>query len=70
VLLISGSLDGRTPVKNAREALAHLPNGSHLIVDGASHGDDLFLRSPEIVPTILRFLGGATLPRHLFLKPK
>ena len=65
-LLISGTLDGRTPVKNAEDAMRGLRNATHLIVDGASHGDDLFLSSPEIVPTILKFLSGAAaLPRRL-----
>lgn len=39
ILLISGSLDGRTPPANAAAALQGLPNGHHLIVDGMSHGD-------------------------------
>ncbi|MBA2687715.1 MAG: alpha/beta fold hydrolase [Gemmatimonadaceae bacterium] len=68
VLLISGTLDGRTPVRNAREALGYLSNGSHLVIDGASHGDDLFLGSPEIVPTMIRFLSHENLSRHLLLK--
>jgi pimeloyl-ACP methyl ester carboxylesterase len=69
VLLISGTLDGRTPVRNANDALRSLPNGAHLIIDGASHGDDLFLSSPEIVPVMLRFLTNhSDTPRHLFLK--
>jgi pimeloyl-ACP methyl ester carboxylesterase len=58
VLLISGTLDGRTSVRNADEALRGLPNGSHLVIARASHGDDLFLSSPRIVPTIVGFLRG------------
>jgi pimeloyl-ACP methyl ester carboxylesterase len=58
VLLISGTLDGRTSVRNAAEVLRGLRNGSHLVIASASHGDDLFLSSPRIVPTIVGFLRG------------
>ena len=58
VLLISGTLDGRTPVRNAEEVKAGLSNAVHRIVDGASHGDDLFLFSPDLTREILSFLGG------------
>jgi pimeloyl-ACP methyl ester carboxylesterase len=33
-LLVSGTLDGRTPVANAEAALRGLPNGAHLVVAG------------------------------------
>lgn len=36
VLLISGSLDPVTPPANAEQVLAGLPNGQHLVIDGAS----------------------------------
>lgn len=58
VLLISGTLDGRTSVASARDVLTGLANGSHLIVRGASHGDDLFLSTPEIGTVIAAFLRG------------
>ncbi|HEX8244228.1 MAG TPA: alpha/beta hydrolase, partial [Longimicrobium sp.] len=58
VLLVSGTLDGRTSVRNAEQVLRGLPNGAHLVIGGASHGDDLFLSSPRIIPTILAFLRG------------
>ena len=58
VLLISGTLDGRTPVRNAEEVKAGLSNAVHKIVDGASHGDDLFLFSPDLTRDILSFLRG------------
>ena len=61
VLFISGTLDGRTPPRNADDALAHLRNAVHLVITGASHGDDLFLGSPEIVATMLRFFRGDSL---------
>ena len=58
VLLISGTLDGRTSVRSAEAVLDGLPNGIHLVVEGASHGDDLFLSTPDINRTILSFLRG------------
>lgn len=58
VLAISGTLDGRTPPGNAEEVLRTLPNGRHLIIDGAGHSDPLFLSDPEIAATMLAFLRG------------
>lgn len=58
VLLISGSLDFRTPVENAEEVLAGFPHGRHLLVEGAGHGDDLLIASPAIGEAIHGFLAG------------
>jgi pimeloyl-ACP methyl ester carboxylesterase len=52
---ISGTLDGRTPVANADEVCRGFRNAAHLIVEGASHGDDLFLSSPAILESVLAF---------------
>jgi pimeloyl-ACP methyl ester carboxylesterase len=57
-LLLSGSLDVRTPPENAAEVLAGLSGGVHVIVEGAGHGDDLLLSSPEIARTIVDFFRG------------
>jgi pimeloyl-ACP methyl ester carboxylesterase len=54
-LFISGTLDGRTPVSNAEEVRRGFPNSAHLIVDGASHGDDLFISTPAILSAIMSF---------------
>jgi pimeloyl-ACP methyl ester carboxylesterase len=56
VLAISGTLDNRTPPDNAEEVLRHFPNAHHLVIDGASHDDDLFLSHKEIRNAMLRFL--------------
>ena len=61
-LLISGTLDGRTPVSNADAAARGLRRSTHVVIEGASHGDDLFLSSPEMVPMIVKFLSGSTMP--------
>lgn len=58
VLCISGTLDGRTAVNNAIETLEYLPNGKHLIIEGAGHSDPLFLSSPRIEEVMLEFMQG------------
>jgi prolyl oligopeptidase len=58
VLMISGTLDMRTPVENAEEVSRGFPNGHHLVVEGAGHGDDLMMASPEIERSIVSFLQG------------
>jgi pimeloyl-ACP methyl ester carboxylesterase len=56
VLLVSGTLDARTPPSNAADVLPGLSRGHHLVIDGGSHDDDLFLSSSRIGDAILRFL--------------
>lgn len=55
-LFISGTLDGRTPPSNAVEVASGFSRFHHLVLDGASHDDDLLLSSPRIGEVILRFL--------------
>jgi pimeloyl-ACP methyl ester carboxylesterase/predicted enzyme related to lactoylglutathione lyase len=59
-LFISGSLDTRTPEGDAEEVRRHFSRGIHLTIDGACHGDDLLLSSPEIGRLIVKFLAGET----------
>ena len=54
VLLISGSLDGRTYLESQIEAVSGLTNLDHMIVEGAGH--NLFMWSPEVTETILQFM--------------
>jgi pimeloyl-ACP methyl ester carboxylesterase len=57
VLFISGTLDGRTPVRNVDAIKKGFPKSQHLIIEGASHGYDLFYffpRSQEILRDFLR----------------
>jgi pimeloyl-ACP methyl ester carboxylesterase len=56
VLFISGTLDGRTPVVNADEVRKGFPNSHHVIVEGASHGYDLFFFAPGIKELMVDFL--------------
>lgn len=57
-LLISGTLDGRTPPANAEEVAATLERAVHLVIDGAGHGDELFVSTPEIADGIRAFMAG------------
>jgi pimeloyl-ACP methyl ester carboxylesterase len=69
-LFISGTLDGRTPVSNAEEIKKGFPNSTMVIVEGAAHGDRLFVGSPQISEIMLDFLKGN--PRsvmQVFLPP-
>ncbi|MEZ5344615.1 MAG: alpha/beta fold hydrolase [Pyrinomonadaceae bacterium] len=68
VLFISGTLDGRTPVSNAEAVIKGFKNNTHLIIEGAGHSDPLFLSSPMIKETMLKFMSGADLPRILTTK--
>ncbi|WP_235299628.1 alpha/beta hydrolase [Portibacter marinus] len=58
VMCISGTLDGRTSVRNAKITLKSLANGHHLIIDGAGHSDPLFLSSPKITEYMIDFMKG------------
>lgn len=58
VLFISGTLDGRTPVSNAEAVLKDFPNGRHLVIEGASHGYDLFYFFPRSREILTGFLQG------------
>lgn len=62
VLLIAGTLDGRTPVRNAEEVMKGLPNAQELVIDGAGHSDPLFLSSPKILDDMKAFLAGKKIP--------
>ena len=57
-LFISGSLDGRTPVSNAEEIKKGFANGELVIIEGAAHGDRLFVGSPQITAVMLDFMKG------------
>jgi pimeloyl-ACP methyl ester carboxylesterase len=57
-LFISGTLDARTPLDNAREVARGFVDGRELLIEGGGHGDDLLLSAPEIGQTLARFLRG------------
>ena len=60
VLFISGTLDGRTPAGGAEAVRRGFPTSVHLIIDGAWHGDPLFLSSPGIKDVMAAFMRGAS----------
>lgn len=58
-LFISGTIDGRTPVSNAEEIRAGFPNGVHIVVENAGHGDrEMLMAKPEVREAIGAFLKG------------
>ena len=59
--MISGTLDGRTPPARAEDVRKGFPNGVHLIVEGASHDDDLWFSTPVIKESIVGFMKGEKL---------
>jgi TAP-like protein len=68
-LLISGTLDGRTPPRQAEALLPGLPNAQHLVIEGAGHSDPLFLSSPKILDSMKRFLRGEAQTEHRIVLP-
>jgi pimeloyl-ACP methyl ester carboxylesterase len=70
VLAISGTLDGRTPPSGAARVIAGMSHARQLIIDGAGHGDALFVSSPRITEIMLRFLRGELRSdEHIALPP-
>ncbi|MBB4130389.1 alpha/beta hydrolase [Xanthomonas sp. 3075] len=58
VLLIAGTLDGRTPLANTEKLLPGFPHASRLLIHDASHDDELWLGNPRIAAGIADFLAG------------
>ena len=67
-LILVGDLDPRTPVANAREIAATLPNAHVVIVENATHQFDMF-GSPAIREVLDRFLRRNSLPATVTLTP-
>jgi hypothetical protein len=57
-LLVTGSMDGRTPPANMQAALPGFSTASQLMIDGAGHDNDLWLTHPEIADTLVAFMQG------------
>jgi hypothetical protein len=62
LLLISGTLDGRTPPRNAEGVLKGFAKAQHLVIEGAGHSDPLLLSSPKILDAMRAFLRGKKIP--------
>jgi pimeloyl-ACP methyl ester carboxylesterase len=70
-LLISGTLDGRTPPRQAAELAAGMPNAVQVVIEGAGHSDPLFLSSPEILLAMQEFMrAGKTSHTRIQVTPK
>ncbi len=70
VLVVSGTLDARTPAQNGQDVLRHLSHGVEIVVDGAGHGDDLLVATPQIAARVAAFLrGGAVAGGRLAAAP-
>lgn len=68
-LFISGTFDGRTPPANAEEIMKGFPNAQHVIIEGAGHGNELFISSPQIQEVMLEFMKTGTVSRHTIRLP-
>jgi pimeloyl-ACP methyl ester carboxylesterase len=69
-LLVSATLDVRTPPEDAAEVGGRLSRSTLLTVEGPGHGDDL-LAVPEVRAAVREFLrgGAAAAPRPIVLPP-
>ena len=56
VLLVSGTLDSRTPISNAEEIRGGFPDSQHLIVENAGHDEMLFSQAPGLREAIVDFM--------------
>lgn len=65
-LLMSGSLDGRTPPSNAEEVVARMPNAIHFVIRGAGHSDDMLAGTEALEATVHAFLRGEALGERSF----
>ena len=70
-LLISGTLDVRTPVSNAEEVLKGLVNGQQLIIENISHshGELGEEQTQQLLDAIAQFLKGKPLPTTRIVNP-
>ncbi len=70
-LLVSGTLDTRTPVSNTEEVLEGLVNGQHLILENISHshGDLGEEQMQQLLHTVTQFLTGNPLPTTRIVNP-
>ena len=68
VLLLTGTLDGRTYVEGQKQAVAHLDKVTQVKVVNAGH--NLFMSSPEVLNTMHQFLRGEMIEKlEISVKP-
>ena len=62
-LFLSGELDGRTSVDDAKEILRGFSNGRHVLIEGAAH--DFYHLTSKVLELMLDFLDGKTTPERI-----
>lgn len=67
ILLLSGTLDGRTYPDSQREALSGMANVDWVIVENAGH--NLFMTTPEVHAVMHRFMAGETVDGERIIAP-
>lgn len=67
VLIVSGTLDGRTYPEAAAEVASALPNSTTVTVENAGH--NLFFDHPDVVGLIVDFASGAAVPTQTLVAP-
>lgn len=67
VLFISGTLDGRTSVPEAKATLRQFPRGKHLIVENGGH--NIFEADKRIADAVLAYFKGAPVPAAIHFDP-
>jgi len=67
ILLLSGTLDGRTYPDSQREALSGMANVDWVIVENAGH--NLFMTTPEVHAVMHRFMEGETVDGERIIAP-
>lgn len=58
ILFIAGTLDARTPIRNAEELRPGFPNSYLIIVENAGHDEELFSLAPGLGDRMVTFLRG------------
>ncbi len=66
-LFISGTLDGRTNVREAREEIRGFSRGTHLIVENGGH--NIYEADKRVADAVVRFFKGESVPTTLRLEP-
>lgn len=67
VLLLTGTLDGRTYPAEQREAVSGMTNVRYVTVENAGH--NLFMVAPEVTAAIMEFMNGEPQTRDVIVAP-
>ncbi|WP_309670792.1 alpha/beta fold hydrolase [Gemmatimonas sp.] len=66
ILMVSGSLDGRTPPENAEALLSQFPNARHLVIEYQSHS---LMGDAAFSPAMMRYLRGQDVRSARVVRP-